>query len=145
MMLSIRLSLFSLVLLSAFNVYAININDLLKKPVKPLTVEQAFEIESNYLDNEIIVQFNITKGYYLYRHKLKFSLDEQKLENIIVPSGNKIRDDYLGEVEVFYYSFNITIPLNKKHLNKSLTIEYQGCAELGLCYPLHKKVIELKF
>ena len=54
--------------------------------------------------------------------------------------GEPKLDEYFGQVEVYYDELEVQIletAGNGKPL--SLTVEYQGCADAGICYPPQKK------
>lgn len=126
--------------------------DFLKEKPKLLKVEQAFQLKSEILygenlGEEIIVQFNIAEGYYLYKKSLSFNLEDGFLGEPYIPTGKIQQDEYFGEVEIYYQSLDVSIPfkIQDKIQKKPLifTIEYQGCSDSGLCYPPQKRSIEL--
>ncbi|MEZ7984278.1 MAG: protein-disulfide reductase DsbD family protein, partial [Pseudomonadales bacterium] len=65
--------------------------------------------------------------------------------------GIKTTDDYFGPVEIYYYQATAQLPI--EHISNlallsdapnsqpQLSIQYQGCAEAGLCYPVQKRKI----
>jgi thiol:disulfide interchange protein DsbD len=116
----------------------------------PLSPEVAFlaslqEIESG----AITVHFDISDGYYLYRDKLSFSLhdrapeiDKPNLSEVALLSpvfgvAITIDDEYFGTQSVYRGYADIVLPYTSASvLNDAvLAVEFQGCADMGLCYP----------
>lgn len=129
---------------------------------EPLAPELAFIPSVTSVDGErVIVEFAIEPGYYLYRDKLSFGSGEAVLRkqntsllNPIEPAANTVdasivltnavfsdaltvSDDYFGEQAVFRNTAVITLPYTATLdvASFKLSIKYQGCADIGLCYP----------
>jgi len=104
-----------------------------------LPVHEAFRpglLEAN--DQQIIVIFDIAPGYYLYRHRLHFTLQgENELPlSPQLPEGKHKTDEYFGDVEVYYNQLQVTLDVSDLAVGaSSLSVEFQGCADAGLCYP----------
>ncbi len=114
-----------------------------------LPVDEAFSFYVSLdADDRISVHFEIAEGYYLYRQSLSFHAstgeDERRLEPRL-PRGIDHHDQYFGDVEVYYESLQAALPL-PTNLPDSfvLVIQYQGCAEDGLCYPPQTRRIEIE-
>ena len=74
-------------------------------------------------------------------------MQKTKELSFFLNSGIRRVDEYFGTVDVYYNQAEITLDLrNELNENESgyLIIEFQGCAEAGLCYPIQKKVWDLK-
>lgn len=98
-----------------------------------LPVESAFQIIVAKKEDLIEVRWLIAPGCYVYRDKLFFSPD---LDGIYIPKGHSYHDMFFGEVEVYFDELVVIIPLtSKKSLVKDLKVSFQGCSELGFCYP----------
>ena len=53
-----------------------------------------------------------------------------------LPDGQARTDPFFGDVEAYYGTVEVTLPIdNPNDLPYSLDVGYQGCADLGLCYP----------
>lgn len=107
-----------------------------------LPVEEAFQLEMLPPEKgQLRVRFSNAPGYYLYRHSLKFQLVQAESAQLGVPKippGKQKIDDYFGQVEVYYGTLDISLPLTTAAVideNASLQVHYQGCADQGLCYP----------
>lgn len=110
-----------------------------------LPVDEAFQVTAQLTaENRIQLVWNIADAYYLYRHRLEFSSAENSLlGEVVIPDGLKKQDDYFGEVEVYYRELSVHLPIETRADLFSVTVEYQGCADAGLCYPPTRKVFQL--
>ena len=99
-----------------------------------LKVDDAFIISADSVDNEFIVRWKIAEAYYLYKHRFGFSAIGAELNEPLIPDGLKKTDEYFGKVEVYYNHIEVAIPFKKASTDVILTLEYQGCADAGLCY-----------
>jgi len=94
------------------------------------------------------VNFQIAKGYYLYKNKLKFSADAGvKLGTPALPAGKIKQDEYFGRIETYRGDLRFRIPVvfpggTPKPFN--LKAEFQGCADAGVCYPPQESVAAIK-
>ena len=121
--------------------WAINPEDLLRP-------EQAFKISAQAgSGNAIIVAFDIAEGYYLYRNKMGFESQnpEIKLGVAALPAGKAKQDEFFGEVFIYRNALKIPVPVtNSKHSSAfQLLVKYQGCADLGICYPPQKTILQV--
>jgi len=108
-----------------------------------LDVNDAFKLYTEIVDNEIIVRFDIADEYYLYRSRFFFNAEGATLEKAYIPDGKKKVDEYLGNVEVYHHNLEISIPFVAHQSDFKFILEFQGCAEAGLCYPPEEKTIFL--
>ncbi|MDP2832156.1 MAG: protein-disulfide reductase DsbD [Pseudomonadota bacterium] len=94
------------------------------------------------------VNFQIAKGYYLYKNKLKFSADAGvKLGTPALPAGKIKQDEYFGRIETYRDDLRFRIPVvfpDGTPKPFSLKAEFQGCADVGVCYPPQESVAAIK-
>lgn len=113
-----------------------------------LPVEQAFHLETKKVDEQgVHLQYIIADGYYLYKNKFSFKSDnpEVTLGEPNLPQGKIKQDEFFGEIEAYHAVLDIVIPVNNpKGLPFSLAVNYQGCAEKGLCYPMESASIAVE-
>jgi thiol:disulfide interchange protein DsbD len=101
-------------------------------------------------DKNISVQWDIAKGYYLYREKFEFKILAENgttLLNYTVPHGTPKYDEAFGNVELLYDSIKFNLALSRSFpAEQSITLiaKFQGCAERGVCYPPMKKTVTLQ-
>jgi thiol:disulfide interchange protein DsbD len=126
----------SLLLLWLVSFAAIAVQDV-KRP------EEVFRYEVTAAGDRLIVEWNIDKGYYLYRDKMSFSTDAPGfvLGTPIYPAGEIHADEFFGEQVIFRGKLKVAIPLLERPTaatSLTLNIRSQGCADFGLCYPPQK-------
>ncbi len=92
-------------------------------------------------DNTLRVHWDIADDIYLYQSKFKFELKDTNgisLGQPVLPKGKMKFDESFGDMEVYYHSVDIDIPLQRNNLDATdviLVVKYQGCADAGFCYP----------
>ena len=90
--------------------------------------------------NTVEVTFRITPGYYLYKDKISVRAisDNVQLGKLDLPEGKLKYDEFFGESEVYFDDVFATLPLARatpEAMQLELEVDFQGCAEGGLCYP----------
>lgn len=120
-----------------------DLSKLFGGPSDFLDVDDAFKLQTEIVDEEIIVKFEIADEYYMYRSRFAFAAEGAKLGEAYIPDGKKKVDEYLGDVEVYHHNLEISVPFVAHQKDFTFIIEYQGCAEAGLCYPPEEKRIPL--
>lgn len=89
-------------------------------------------------ERQIRLQFDIAPEYYLYRHRLDFRLSDgaSQVSAVVLPDGIAKTDEFFGDVEVYYNSLEVVLELQGGAPDgQQLSIDFQGCADAGLCYP----------
>ncbi len=100
-----------------------------------LPLEQAFIFNFNQDKGQVHVEFEITKGYYLYKKQFKFKTEKASIALANLPKGELYNDEFFGETEIYKGKLSFTLPLNFALNGGLIHLGYQGCAEAGLCYP----------
>jgi len=111
-----------------------------------LPAEKAFPLSVKAISADLIeVSWDIADEYYLYRNKTSItSLSEGiQLGTPDMPAGKSKHDELFGDVVIYRNHLKITIPVINKHSLSSvkLLVKYQGCADIGICYPPQKQTI----
>ncbi|MBL4679367.1 MAG: hypothetical protein JKY88_01435 [Pseudomonadales bacterium] len=108
-----------------------------------LPVDKAFRLSATRDDSIVKLYWQIQPGYYLYKHKLKVNVEDTPKFLKMAP-GKEKHDEYFGDVEVYYEELEVEVSLSEQNTeNVELWIEFQGCAEAGICYPPRKITISL--
>jgi len=116
-------------------------NNWLDEEPEFLRVDEAFRLTAELqADRTIVARWQMPPGYYLYQHQFGFNLATDQsgamLAEAKIPQGKTKVDEYFGEVEVYYDQVEIVVPLVGSPTDgTTISINYQGCADLGLCYP----------
>lgn len=105
-----------------------------------LKVDEAFALSASLSEGVVTARWEMPDGYYLYRHQFNAETKDANgvgLGEPEIPPGKGKVDDYFGDVEVYYQSAEMRIPITTDSANASgqIGIGYQGCADKGLCYP----------
>ncbi|OSI16914.1 protein-disulfide reductase DsbD [Neisseria dumasiana] len=112
---------------------------------KLLPPEQAFIPQVNVTDAGINVQFAVAEGYYLYQSKIMAETDpEGLLANPQFSRGEEKEDEFFGKQTVYHHAAQVNWPYTKPQNNYRLTVKYQGCAEVGVCYPPTETSFDIK-
>ncbi|HNA83265.1 MAG TPA: protein-disulfide reductase DsbD [Thiobacillaceae bacterium] len=104
-----------------------------------LEPEKAFRYSARMLDPATAeARFQIASGYYLYRAKIKFAAEgDVKLGSPELPPGKVKQDDNFGKVETYRGDIRVRIPVSYPGGEPrpfKLKANFQGCADLGVCY-----------
>jgi len=96
--------------------------------------------------NTVEVTFRVTPGYYLYKDKISVAAlsENVQLGKLDLPKGKSKFDEFFGESEVYFDDVFATLPLARatpEAMDLELEINFQGCAEGGLCYPPTTRVV----
>jgi thiol:disulfide interchange protein DsbD len=106
----------------------------------PLPPERAFAYSVRALDAGVVeARFAIAGGYYLYRDKLKFGLEPGGLASPpVLPPGTVKEDPFFGKVETYRGQVVVRLALGTPAPGSTVTVsaESQGCADIGICYPV---------
>ncbi|MFA5922033.1 MAG: protein-disulfide reductase DsbD [Methylococcaceae bacterium] len=113
-----------------------------------LPPEQAFKISAKALSSDQLeISWDIAEGYYLYRNKMEFKSKTEQIHAVtpVFPAGDTKHDENFGDVVIYHN--NLRIPVSLEAANEAssiqLLVQYQGCAERGVCYPPQKKTVDI--
>lgn len=105
-----------------------------------LPVDEAYKAQLKLNGDDLVIDWEIASGYYLYKNKFKFA--EQKKDatsklDTLYEQGRMIYDVvFEKDLEVFYHNSRTLSSLKQADNNsRSISVEFQGCADAGLCYP----------
>ena len=120
-----------------------------KKPAF-LPVDEAFQFSAAKSDNQenVIVNWSIAEGYYLYQEKISVKLNQEETSSFDMPtfsiSPEDYNDPYFGLMKIFKKPVQAIFKASQPPLKAEDVIEiaYQGCTE-GFCYPPEVKEIKV--
>ena len=99
-------------------------------------VEQAYQVAVAVEEDQIIFNWLIREGYYLYRDRFNFNAVDasSQLRTPVFETGKVKWDDYFeADVEVYYQQTTVAVPFQSTAEQIEIQIESQGCADAGLC------------
>ena len=120
-----------------------------KKPAF-LPVDEAFQFSAAKSDNQenVIVNWSIAEGYYLYQEKISVKLNQEENSSFDLPtfsiSPEDYNDPYFGSMKIFKKPVQAIFKASQPPLKAEDVVEiaYQGCTE-GFCYPPEVKEIKV--
>ena len=120
-----------------------------KKPAF-LPVDEAFQFSAAKSENQenVIVNWSIAEGYYLYQEKISVKLNHEETSSFDMPtfsiSPEDYNDPYFGLMKIFKKPVQAIFKASQPPLKAEDMVEiaYQGCTE-GFCYPPEVKEIKV--
>ena len=120
-----------------------------KKPAF-LPVDEAFQFSAAKSENQenVIVNWSIAEGYYLYQEKISVKLNQEETSLFDLPtfsiSPEDYNDPYFGLMKIFKKPVQAIFKASQPPLKAEDVVEiaYQGCTE-GFCYPPEVKEIKV--
>lgn len=89
--------------------------------------------------NTLHLSWSIAPGYYLYRHRIRVEAlapSSVGLQAIQLPQGIAHVDEHFGAVQIYRELLDADVPLSGPlRMPLRLRVSYQGCADVGVCYP----------
>ena len=110
-------------------------------------VDEAFEPILTAIDsNRIEVAIRVKEGYYLYKEKISAEAESNIAQAgmLRLPNGKSKIDQYFGKMEVYYQDVFGELPIARatpEAMNLAIKLQYQGCADGGICYPPVTKML----
>src|SRR5690606_41629156 len=113
-----------------------------------LPVDQAFVLTATAPEpGRIEVHWKIAEGYSLYRHRTSVSASGDFVGgNLRLPAGERHVDEFFGPVETYRGQLLATLdgqPTGAGAIAE-LEVRYQGCADLGICYPPQTRRLQVR-
>ena len=120
-----------------------------KKPAF-LPVDEAFQFSAAKSENQenVIVNWSIAEGYYLYQEKISVKLNQEENSSFDLPtfsiSPEDYNDPYFGLMKIFKKPVQAIFKASHPPLKAEDVVEiaYQGCTS-GFCYPPEVKEIKV--
>lgn len=120
-----------------------------KKPAF-LPVDDAFQFSAAKSENQenVIVNWSIAEGYYLYQEKISVKLNHEEISSFDMPtfsiSPEDYNDPYFGLMKIFKKPVQAIFKASHPPLKAEDVVEiaYQGCTS-GFCYPPEVKEIKV--
>ena len=110
----------------------------------PLPPDSVYKLNATATPGVISVHWDILPGYYLYKDKFQFisHITGIRLAKAEYPEGEIKKDQFFGKQTIYRKSVTITVPYSGVG-KLDLELVYQGCADIGFCYPPQRKHVEL--
>lgn len=115
-----------------------------------LDPDDAFSFFADVDDQQqITLNWRIAAGYYLYQEKFGVTLIQPQgltLQDINFPEGKQHKDEIFGDTIVYYGDLTLTQALSTQLTQATditINVAFQGCADIGVCYPPMSKEVTL--
>ena len=108
-----------------------------------LPVDEAFDFSSDVDGKTVTVSWLIAPNYYLYQHRFSVVPKNALASELNFPEAESHHDEFFGESFIYREYAELTFELSEDYSGQQITIQYQGCADAGLCYPPTQKTITL--
>ncbi len=112
-----------------------------------LPVDEAFALSAEAAGPDTVrVRWTIADGYYLYRHRTKVEPADPGVRAgaLQLPRGEAHEDEFFGKTETYRRQLVATLPgLTGAGRSVRLKIGFQGCADLGICYPPQTRTLSV--
>ncbi|PQJ96632.1 protein-disulfide reductase DsbD [Chromatium okenii] len=121
-----------------------------------LPVTEAFRLFAEVIaPDRVLLRWDIAPNTFLYRQTLDLKLEnsgETALGRVERPAGTmkadaELPDGTIGETEVYHDRLEFSVPLlrgSTAATTATLVVRYQGCAEIGVCYPPQTQRVTLE-
>lgn len=113
-----------------------------------LPVEEAFKLQVEIEDGQVVALWDIAPGYYLYQQRLniKPASPDYALSAPEFSKGGMLKNDpTFGEQIVYYDTAELRADVyGKKSGAFDLDVTFQGCADGGLCYPPQTQTVSVQ-
>jgi thiol:disulfide interchange protein DsbD len=104
-----------------------------------LAPEKAFAFSAKAVDAHTVrLHWDIAPGYHLYRERIGVQSDAPaaKWEPLVLPAGKDEFDaNFNKTVAVYRQVLDVDMRLTQGSAAVPITVNWQGCADAGLCYP----------
>lgn len=112
-----------------------------------LPVDEAFVLDSaRQLGAVVQIGFTIAPGYYLYARQFKVRVESptgQPLPRLTLPKGETRQDAEFGTVTIYRESVSLRFAAGQS-VPRTLRVSYQGCADIGVCYPPQTRLVVVR-
>lgn len=113
-----------------------------------LEADQAFRLfVVETTGDSVVLGWQIAAGYYLYRERIRVETsdsDPVRLLGVELPPGEEKQDEFFGLMQVYYEAVEARVALQRQQpgdMEVQLRVGFQGCAEVGVCYPPMEKLV----
>ncbi|QBG86912.1 protein-disulfide reductase DsbD family protein [Xanthomonas oryzae] len=112
-----------------------------------LPVDQAFVLSATADSRDrIALNWKIAPGYYLYRHRISVkSAQGFAAGELALPEGESKHDEFFGQVQTYRKQLRASLAGKADPAVQTavLQVQYQGCADAGVCYPPQRREIRV--
>jgi len=115
-----------------------------------LPPEEAFSLSAWIEGDNLVAEYRIAPGYYMYRERFDFQIEAgdapARFDVAQIPDGKIKNDEFFGEMETYRNRVRIQLPIlfESARANRlEIRATSQGCADIGVCYPPLKQSLAM--
>ena len=111
-----------------------------------LPIDEAFALTAQASDRgQLEFTWRIADGYYLYKHRMGAEPQAgfTAAGPLMLPAGDAYTDEFFGDVETYRGLVTARLDGSSSADTVQVKVKYQGCADVGICYPPHSKVLTI--
>lgn len=131
-----KIYIFTLLLLAFIQAYA-----------SPPKASEVFKVGVESQTNAIEIKWNVKSGFFLYKnriHVLTRDTDIISIGQINFPKPQTKLDSSKNNIEIYRNEVKLFVNILAYQPGEAVaTLQYQGCADDGFCYPPEEKIIKL--
>ncbi|MBJ8821050.1 protein-disulfide reductase DsbD [Citrobacter braakii] len=105
--------------------------------------DRAFAFDFQQNQHDLNLSWQVKDGYYLYRKQISITPSQADIAEVKLPPGVWHEDEFYGKSEIYRKQLTIPVTVNQAKSGATLTVTYQGCADVGFCYPPETKTVPL--
>lgn len=102
-----------------------------------------FKVSARFEENRVIFDIDIVGRSYLYQDSLKFESKDGISFNLPNLPNGQMHEDMQGTSYVYFEHLTLDVPITKCLAGDVMTLNYQGCDEQGICYPVQSYSISM--
>jgi len=110
-----------------------------------LPANEAFQLNAQIVEDKVELTWSIASGYFVVKESIEISTAESnQLGASIFPQAIPTVDAFLGNINIYRGEQSVVLPISSENTSDlALSVVFDGCADLGICYPPITKNITL--
>jgi len=110
-----------------------------------LPASEAFQLNAKIVEDKVELTWSIASGYFVVKESIEVSTAESnQLGAAIFPQATPTVDAFLGNINIYRGEQSVLLPISSENTSDlALSVVFDGCADLGICYPPITKNITL--
>ena len=110
-----------------------------------LPASEAFQLNAQIVEDKVELTWSIASGYFVVKESIEVSTaNPNQLGDAIFPQATPTIDAFLGNINIYRGEQSVVLPISSENTSDlAFSVVFDGCADLGICYPPITKNITL--
>ena len=110
-----------------------------------LPASEAFQLNAQIIEDKVELTWSIASGYFVVKESIEVStVEPNQLGDAAFPQATPTIDAFLGSINIYRGEQSVVLPISSENTSDlALSVVFDGCADLGICYPPITKNITL--